>query len=144
MMLLEGIIAVASGVGIYGIGQGIYQMIVVSRKPSRKSDGEIEIPLRDPIPWNDPYRTNANPLDGSALKSPDIIKWAWKHDTTPMCHMCPKCHHYQRTDSQTKAIVPKICECTQYHKSHFHFECYKCDYKAIMRTADDKEEKKEA
>jgi len=137
--LLEFFFYTTSGVGILTIGDGIFRRVFRKRiNPSLEEE--------ESNPNIGPYRTNA--FDGEmaipslGLKSPDIIEWAWRAHVSPQCHVCPKCTHYQRTGKQTVAIVPKICECPQYHKPHFHFECYACGYKAIMRTADDKEEKK--
>src|SRR5258708_28500819 len=45
---------------------------------------------------------------------------------------CPKCHHLNKWTQQ----MP-LCECFDFPREHFHYECDGCRFKTIMRTADD-------
>ena len=47
---------------------------------------------------------------------------------------CPKCINIAKNKTQ-----PQLCNCEEYHREHFHFECMGCGFKTKMRTADDKE-----
>lgn len=138
--VIYGGISFTTGVGAYQIGKGIYRGIFSKPAPQKV---EEKSPVESP-PLNSPYRSIATPIEGSYAPPPEVIGWAWGTTRNGMggilhAHMCPKCLGYQLENYQV--IVPKHCTCTQYLKSHFHFECVKCEFRAIMRTADDREEK---
>ena len=46
-------------------------------------------------------------------------------------YRCPKC-------PQVMSHALEFCECTDYYKGHFHFQCNRCKIKCIMRTKDNK------
>lgn len=136
-MWFETVLAIPAGVGIYQIGKSIFRRLF----PERKYPGQIDIPMGESIPADNPYRTNAFGSEQVPLLKPsEIIAFAWDQKSAPQCHVCPKCLHFQKKNEKSLP-VPKICECPQYSKHHFHFHCFKCDFQAIMRTADDKEKK---
>lgn len=136
--IVEGIFYFTSGVGLHVIGRGIYRR-VFPKTVVQKIKEKRPTPL---LPTSAPYRSNAAPMDILVVSKMEVIDWAWgtyKDDWSNYrhAHACPKCLRYQQRDY--KAIAFKICTCTQYLKSHFHFECIECDFRAIMRTADDQE-----
>ncbi len=74
-----------------------------------------------------------------ATDSNGHMLWAW-HEATfdnlgrfvkPAGFKCPKC----TIQENNKHSV--ICSCEEHYNEHFHFTCVNCNYKNIMRTADD-------
>lgn len=66
----------------------------------------------------------------------ESIKWAWESPQyswqTGPGFRCPKCNQREANKKQ-----PKICNCLDFERDHFHFKCVDCEFTAIMRTADD-------
>jgi len=59
--------------------------------------------------------------------------WLWvDHGGSSYGFLCPKCEYTNKNRASHQ-----ICECSEYHSLHFHFECADCKYKNIMRTKDD-------
>ena len=66
------------------------------------------------------------------------VRWCVRDDAS----YCFKCTSWTRyTDDKTQKKHPfagYICECPEYVNPHFHFRCSSCQYKTIMRAADDR------
>jgi len=62
----------------------------------------------------------------------NTIKWYWDSKYQKYC--CPKCKSYQ---DNKKRVEYQYCECLDYDKGHYYFNCIYCKYNSIMRTADD-------
>ncbi len=60
------------------------------------------------------------------------IKWGWSYENHG--HQCPKC---RVVTTYTKSPRLEFCDCGEHVRSHFHFVCSSCKFKAIMRTADE-------
>lgn len=90
-----------------------------------------------------------SPAQLSQSTQDDSIAFDWRSVGVIDGFCCPKCNWITgRISDRKKApgqIVelakpkgwehPKLCECLEYHKEHFHFERGTCGFKAIMRTA---------
>jgi hypothetical protein len=63
---------------------------------------------------------------------PDSVPWLYVRSKTFSALRCPKCREWSEKDYQ-----PPFCECHEFPRGHFHFECKACKFKAIMRTADE-------
>lgn len=70
----------------------------------------------------------------------DIIDWAYDWNEINGDDVegfsCPKCREIEDNAEQYP-----FCRCEDMPKGHFHFECAACKFDAIMRTADDEENK---
>ena len=85
-----------------------------------------------------------------SLPEDTSIAFSWQTVGVIDGFCCPKCNWITGRISDRKKVPgqiveptktkgwehPKLCECSEYHKEHFHFECGTCGFKAIMRTAD--------
>ena len=69
------------------------------------------------------FRKKKGPGDGS---------WPWLQRTPQGYFRCPKCTRENGTNCHTK-----LCDCGERVTPHFHFTCGACDFKAVMRTADE-------
>lgn len=86
----------------------------------------------------------------SLLAEDGAILWKWERiDDENRGFRCPKCQFLDNVASpnlekdklaaalaKNSVIHSELCECSEYHQSHFHFLCGTCKFKAIMRTAD--------
>ena len=70
------------------------------------------------------FRKRPEPGDGS-------VPWLQAPGTTFL--QCPKC---RRENGQL--AIGNICDCGERVTPHFHFTCGACDFKAVMRTADER------
>jgi hypothetical protein len=71
------------------------------------------------------------PIDPLEL---DSVKWLWQNNDIhgKGGFQCPVCMCRFKNPNQ-----PKLCECPEFPRDHFHFECADCGYNPIMRTAND-------
>lgn len=92
------------------------------------------------------------PAQLSQSTQDDSIAYTWMSTNSVDGFQCPKCQWVTgrvrgKGTSNDPVLLnpdpnpwkhPELCECSEYHKAHFHFSCFVCKFKAIMRTADDK------
>jgi hypothetical protein len=72
----------------------------------------------------------------------DRIEFNGSWRTTPLkngdpsqiyAYRCPACS----IDMLRESFRPKLCECAEHPKAHFHFACKTCGFTALMKTATD-------
>lgn len=121
------------------IGSGVVHAGIIAASVILTQKKEPTDPLL--IPLNDtgsPYRTSAIMSEASITKKiNDVVPWLWYEggSSRQTGFKCPKCLSIRNPERQNH---PKICDCSDYSKKHYHYQCLTCDYNAIMRTADDK------
>lgn len=83
-------------------------------------------------------KTNQNPI--ALPEHEGSIRWNWQRFGTGIRvegknggFKCPKCLSITCNTKQ-----PRLCECHEYPRDHFHFKCKDCFFASIMRTADDR------
>ena len=88
-------------------------------------DGSTEmVPYVAPLPAPAP-KPKKTPLLWENVSGNSTVNGKWGL-------LCPKCRMRINNTKQ-----PKICDCDQHDKEHYHFKCYDCGYQNVLRTADD-------
>lgn len=138
-MILIQILEVASlimGTGTIGFKLGKSRG---QAKPTQSSKSESNFKeLEEVERFLDPFKNDEKTSTSKKTKSLPRFKWDWekwdkKNDKGGF--RCPKCRYGTEIDRENH---PAYCECEL--PSHFHFTCKVCKVKAMINTADHKNE----